>query len=154
MITIKSPQKARQLIAKTKAKGLCLGFVPTMGALHRGHLSLIRKARAESDFLIVSIFVNPLQFGPKEDFRKYPRKIKQDRASLLKEGVDLLFFPESAAIYPEGASVFVYEDRLSKVLCGKSRPGHFKGVSTVLVKFFNIINPDIAYFGQKDYQQG
>ena len=125
-----------------------------MGALHRGHLSLIRKARAESDFLIVSIFVNPLQFGPKEDFRKYPRKIKQDRASLLKEGVDLLFFPESAAIYPEGASVFVYEDRLSKVLCGKSRPGHFKGVSTVLVKFFNIINPDIAYFGQKDYQQG
>ena len=154
MITVKSLKKAKCLISKERTKGLRLGFVPTMGALHFGHLSLIRKAKSECDFLIVSIFVNPLQFGPKEDFKKYPRNLAKDKKLLIKEGVDLLFCPDLSAMYPSGASVFVYEDRLSKVLCGESRPGHFKGVSTVLAKLFNIVDPDIAYFGQKDYQQG
>lgn len=130
-----------------------VGFVPTMGALHDGHLSLVRAAKAESDLVVVSIFVNPMQFGPTEDFSKYPRSFERDRDLLEKEQVDLLFAPSVREIYPDGASTFVTVDGLSERLCGRSRPGHFRGVTTVVAKLFNIVEPDLAFFGQKDAAQ-
>ena len=149
----KTIKETREIIRKQKANKKIIGLVPTMGALHEGHLSLIMKAREQTDFLIVSIFVNPLQFGPNEDYTEYPRNHKEDEVLLKKEGVDLIFYPGSKIMYPEGFSTYVEEKYLSKTLCGESRPGHFKGVTTIVAKLFNIINPDIAYFGQKDYQQ-
>lgn len=130
-----------------------IGFVPTMGALHEGHLSLVRISRQENDITVVSIFVNPLQFGPSEDYNQYPRDIEGDMKKLRKEGVDILFLPDSDHMYPEGFCTFVEVSGLSDKLCGAFRPGHFRGVATVVTKLFNIVNPTRAYFGQKDYQQ-
>lgn len=130
-----------------------LGFVPTMGALHEGHLSLVRAARARCPAVAASIFVNPTQFGPNEDFAKYPRSFERDRELLEAEGVDLLFAPEVDEMYPAGAVTFVTVEGLSEKLCGRSRPGHFRGVTTVVSKLFHIIEPDVAFFGQKDAAQ-
>jgi len=130
-----------------------LGLVPTMGALHEGHLSLVRAARAECDQVAASIFVNPLQFGPSEDLAKYPRNFDRDRELLAREGVDFVFAPGVDEMYPAGAVTYVTVEGLSDKLCGRSRPGHFCGVTTVVAKLFNIVEPDRAYFGQKDAAQ-
>jgi len=140
-------------IKKAKKQGKTVGFVPTMGALHQGHLSLIRIARRENDLVVVSIFVNPSQFGPKEDYTKYPRNLELDAELCGKEKTDIIFYPGAKEMYPCGYNTYVTVERLSDTLCGKYRPGHFKGVATVVTKLLNIINPDIAYFGQKDAQQ-
>ena len=133
--------------------GLRLGFVPTMGALHEGHLSLVRAAKSQCDAVVVSIFVNPLQFGPNEDLAKYPRNLERDCQLLEKESVDFLFSPTVEEIYPEKAITYVTVEGLSEKLCGRSRPGHFRGVTTVVAKLFNIVEPDLAFFGQKDAAQ-
>lgn len=153
MKIIKKVDEAFKAARKQKEKDKSIGFVPTMGALHEGHVSLIRQARKENDFVVVSIFVNPTQFGPKEDLKRYPRPIKNDIALCKKEGVDVVFYPEVKQMYPEGYKTYVEVKELSDLLCGKPRPGHFKGVATVVTKLFNIIQPDTAYFGQKDAQQ-
>ena len=133
--------------------GKSIGFVPTMGYLHEGHLSLVRKARKENEIVVVSIFVNPTQFGPNEDFDKYPRDTDRDLKLLQNENVDFVFMPSAEEMYPEGYATYVIVERLTEVLCGKSRPGHFRGVATVVTKLFNIVKPTMAYFGQKDAQQ-
>ena len=133
--------------------GKSLGLVPTMGALHDGHLSLVRAARDQCDVVVASIFVNPLQFGPSEDLAKYPRDFERDRELLKQEGVDFIFAPSVEEMYPEGAVTYVTVEGLSGKLCGRSRPGHFRGVTTVVAKLFNIVQPDRAYFGQKDAAQ-
>lgn len=144
----------KRISAKCQRDGKTIGFVPTMGYLHDGHVSLIRAARRDTDVVVVSIFVNPAQFGPKEDLVKYPRDIKKDRKICEKEKVDFLFAPRVKEMYPDGYASFVdVPGRLSDTLCGRSRPGHFKGVATVLVKLFNIASPTISYFGEKDAQQ-
>jgi len=130
-----------------------IGFVPTMGALHAGHFSLINQARKENDIVVVSISVNPAQFGPGEDLKKYPRPLKKDIESCRRLGVDFLFLPDKNDMYPEGYSTFVNVDGLSDRLCGLKRPGHFRGVATVVAKLLNIISPDVLYLGQKDAQQ-
>ena len=140
-------------IEATKRQGKTIGFVPTMGCLHDGHLSLIRKARRDADCVVVSIFVNPTQFGPNEDLKKYPRDIKRDLGLLRASGVDIVFTPGIKSLYPDKFSTYVDVEDLTNGLCGASRPGHFRGVTTIVVKLFNIIKPDIAYFGQKDAQQ-
>ncbi|MFA5357139.1 MAG: pantoate--beta-alanine ligase [Candidatus Omnitrophota bacterium] len=134
-------------------KGRSIGFVPTMGALHEGHLSLVRRSRRDNDITVVSIFVNPIQFGPGEDYARYPRDLKRDAGLCRREGVDMIFYPRADQLYPCGYATYVSVDGLSDILCGKFRPGHFKGVATVVTKLFNIIAPDRAYFGQKDAQQ-
>lgn len=134
-------------------QGKRLGFVPTMGALHEGHLSLVRQAKSQSDGVAVSIFVNPLQFGPKEDLAKYPRTFETDCALLEKADVDILFAPTVDEMYPAGAVTYVTVEGLSERLCGKSRPGHFRGVTTVVAKLFHIVEPDRSFFGQKDAAQ-
>ncbi len=137
-----------------RREGKRIGFVPTMGALHAGHLSLIRNARAQqNDVVAASIFVNPLQFGPSEDFNKYPRNFEDDCRLLDAEGVDVLFAPAAEEMYPAGAATYVVVEGLSEKLDGKSRPGHFRGVTTVVSKLFHIVHPDLAYFGQKDAAQ-
>ena len=133
--------------------GKTLGFVPTMGALHEGHLSLVRASRARCDVTAVSIFVNPLQFGPAEDLDKYPRPLERDAALLEQAGVDLLFTPGVKEMYPPGAQTYVLVEELSNRLDGASRPGHFRGVATVVAKLFEIVRPDCAFFGQKDAAQ-
>ena len=133
--------------------GRKIGFVPTMGALHEGHLSLVRAAKTQSDFVVVSIFVNPTQFGPNEDLARYPRPFEQDCGLLEKEGVDTLFVPPVEQMYPPGAVTYVTVEELSGKLDGKSRPGHFRGVATVVSKLFHIVQPDLAFFGQKDAAQ-
>ena len=130
-----------------------IGFVPTMGALHNGHLELGIKAREECDCLIYSIFVNPIQFGPKEDLKKYPRDLKGDFEKLDSIGVDAVFVPDDEIMYPKGFGTFIDVRDIGNVLCGKSRPGHFRGVATVVAKLFNIVGCDQAYFGKKDMQQ-
>jgi pantoate--beta-alanine ligase len=130
-----------------------IGFVPTMGALHEGHLSLVRRAKQENDVTVVSIFVNPIQFGPSEDFKKYPRDIDGDTEKLKIEGVDIIFMPEISSMYPEGFFTHVEVEKISERLCGAFRPGHFRGVATVVTKLLNIVKPTRAYFGQKDFQQ-
>ena len=135
------------------AAGRTIGLVPTMGALHEGHLSLLRECRRSTALTVVSIFVNPLQFGPGEDYRVYPRNVERDAALLEKEGVDVLFLPDAAEMYPSGFQTTVEVARLQEHLCGASRPGHFKGVATVVLKLLNIVRPDVAFFGQKDAQQ-
>ena len=153
MIIARSINKVRSVIDRAKRAHSMIGFVPTMGALHQGHLSLVKEASRECDFVVVSIFVNPLQFGPKEDYKKYPRNFKNDEKLLRRNGVNLIFYPNPKLMYGKDFSTFVEEEDLSKVLCGSSRPGHFKGVCTIVAKLFNIVHADIAYFGQKDYQQ-
>ena len=130
-----------------------VGFVPTMGCLHEGHMSLVRKARAENKSVVVSIYVNPTQFGPKEDLSKYPRDLDRDLAMLEKEGTDVVFFPSDKEMYPAGYDTWVTVDNLTKPLEGDSRPTHFRGVTTIVTKLFNIVRPTNAYFGQKDAQQ-
>jgi pantoate--beta-alanine ligase len=143
----------QRLSNRLKSEGRSIGFVPTMGYLHKGHLSLVERSVKENDFTIASIFVNPIQFGPKEDFKKYPRDFKRDESMLKRAGVDALFYPAANRMYPDPYHGYVEVEELGDTLCGKSRPGHFKGVATVVTKLFNIVKPDIAYFGQKDAQQ-
>jgi pantoate--beta-alanine ligase len=135
------------------AKGRLIGLLPTMGALHTGHLSLMEAARGKCDTVVVSIFVNALQFGPNEDVAKYPRPQEADLALCEKAGVDIVFMPSPDDIYPKGYSSYVNEEFISKPLCGISRPNHFRGVLTMIAKLFNIVQPDTAFFGQKDAQQ-
>jgi pantoate--beta-alanine ligase len=143
----------RALCRAFRQEAKSIGLVPTMGALHAGHLSLVRSARAQNDVVVVSIFVNPIQFGPNEDFGKYPRTFEADCAKLEHEGVDFVFAPTVEEMYPGGAATYVYVEGLSEKLDGKSRPGHFKGVTTVVSKLFHIVPADRAYFGQKDAAQ-
>jgi pantoate--beta-alanine ligase len=143
----------RAVCRELKQSGKRLGFVPTMGALHAGHLSLVQAARGQCGAVAASVFVNPTQFGPNEDLTKYPRNLERDRELLQKEKVDVLFAPAAEEMYPPGAVTWVTVERLSERLEGKSRPGHFRGVATVVSKLFHIIEPDRAYFGQKDAQQ-
>ncbi len=140
-------------ISRLKQESKKIGFVPTMGYLHEGHLSLIRKARKENDIVVISIFVNPTQFGPREDYKRYPRDLKRDLKLAREEGVDIVFYPSVEEMYPPKYRTYVEVEELSNVLCGKSRPGHFRGVTTVCTKLFNIVMPDVAYFGHKDAQQ-
>jgi len=159
----------RRAVAEARTQGKTVGFVPTMGALHEGHAALIRAARAASGFVVVSIFVNPTQFGPKEDFGKYPRTLEADQKLCGEAGADLIFAPGVEEMYPASSGgdpppgspraplpfslTFVEVGKLGDVLCGASRPGHFRGVGTVVLKLFNIVGPDVAHFGSKDYQQ-
>ena len=153
MLIVEDVNSMQGLVDRVKKRNKLIGFVLTMGALHEGHLSLIRACRRECGFVVVSIFVNPTQFGPREDFKRYPRAWKRDRELLRKEGVDSVFYPKAKTMYPRGFSTHVKVEGLSNMLCGASRPGHFQGVTTVVLKLFNVVKPDIAYFGQKDYQQ-
>lgn len=154
MKVIKKIKQIQKIVNDLRAEGKTIGFVPTMGALHKGHIELIKKARKENDVVIVSIFVNPLQFGPKEDYKKYPRPIKQDLKICKEQNVDFVFYPGVEEMYPNGKILtFVEVSQLQDILCGKFRPGHFRGVTTVVNKLFNIIKPHKAYFGEKDYQQ-
>ena len=138
---------------KVRRESKTVGFVPTMGALHEGHLTLVKEARQMCDIVVVSIFVNPSQFGPGEDFAKYPRDLTADAALLTEYGVDYVFAPEKHEIYPEGFSTYVYVEGLTETLEGASRPGHFRGVATVVTVLFNTVRPDFAFFGSKDAQQ-
>lgn len=153
MKVAKTIESVRHLVKAARGAGRKIGFVPTMGALHKGHISLIEAAKKNCDFVVVSIFVNPTQFGPGEDFNKYPRPIKADLKMCRKTGVDVVFTPTAREIYPTETITFVDVEKLSEPLCGKFRPGHFRGVATVCAKLFNIVTPDIAYFGRKDAQQ-
>ncbi len=153
MEVIRSIRAMQETVRNLKERAVTIGFVPTMGALHEGHLSLIRRCREENSFVVVSIFVNPIQFGPSEDFQSYPRDLEGDMEKLSALGVDLLFFPDLKEIYPDGYSTYVVVEGLSDKMCGAFRPGHFRGVATVVAKLFNIVRPHRAYFGQKDYQQ-
>ncbi|MCS6905684.1 MAG: pantoate--beta-alanine ligase [Bacteroidia bacterium] len=151
MLIARTIEELRNTIASRSYKSL--GFVPTMGALHEGHLSLIQKAFEQNDLVVVSVFVNPTQFGPNEDFDKYPRNYSRDIEILQTAGVHILFLPEIETMYPLGHEVEIRLPKISSILCGKFRPGHFDGVALILTKFFNILRPNKAYFGQKDYQQ-
>ncbi|MCS7208787.1 MAG: pantoate--beta-alanine ligase [Fimbriimonadales bacterium] len=145
--------EVRQWARRQRAAGRAIHFVPTMGYFHEGHLSLMRRAREDEGAVIVSIFVNPLQFGAGEDFDRYPRDFERDRQMAHSVGVEAIFYPDVAEMYPSGYQTEVRVKELSKPLCGRSRPGHFEGVATVVLKLFNIVTPDRAYFGMKDYQQ-
>lgn len=153
MDVVRRVRAMKAACAAARAEGKLVGFVPTMGSLHEGHLSLVRRVRAQSDLTAVSIFVNPTQFGPGEDLARYPRDLTRDAEMLIGEGVDVLFAPEPEEIYPPGACTFVEVLGLSDTLEGKSRPGHFRGVATVVTKLFEIVRPHVAAFGQKDAQQ-
>ena len=149
----KTIESVRTLVKAAKGKGKKVGLVPTMGALHVGHVSLMEAAAKECEFVVVSIFVNPTQFGPGEDFEKYPRPIEKDLEICEKAGVDVVFNPTPEVMYGPESLTWVTVDKLSEPLCGRFRPGHFRGVATVCAKLFNIVLPDVAYFGQKDVQQ-
>ena len=153
MKLIKTIEDMRSFRNAARKNSQRLGLVPTMGALHKGHLSLVRAARDKSDIVAVSIFVNPTQFGPKEDFAKYPRNLESDSNMLDREHADVIFAPSVGDMYPAGAITWVTVEGMSDRLCGKSRPGHFRGVTTVVSKLFHIIEPDAAFFGQKDAAQ-
>jgi len=154
MQTVHSVAQVREYVRGWHNKGLSVGFVPTMGNLHDGHISLIREARARCDVVVVSIFVNPTQFGPNEDFDRYPRTLDADAAALVEAGTDLLFAPSVEEMYPLGQNqTWVDVDQLGDHLCGASREGHFRGVTTVVSKLLNIVQPDVAVFGEKDFQQ-
>jgi pantoate--beta-alanine ligase len=153
MRIIRSIPEMQKICAALKRKGRTIGFVPTMGALHEGHLSLIRRSRKDNHTTVVSIFVNPIQFAPQEDLKVYPRPFKKDTRLLQKEKVDFIFYPQANKMYPENFRTSVEVREIGKVLCGASRPDHFCGVATVVTKLFNIVQPDLAYFGQKDAQQ-
>ncbi|MCR6110688.1 pantoate--beta-alanine ligase [Bacillus sp. A301a_S52] len=150
---IKNITRMKEEIAQLKAEGQTIGFVPTMGFLHEGHLQLVEKAKQQVDVVIMSIFVNPLQFGENEDFDSYPKNLQKDLKLAEQHGVQQLFTPTEADMYPDTLSVKMIVQRGADILCGSSRPGHFDGVATVVMKLFNIIEPDLAYFGMKDAQQ-
>ncbi|MBZ5492997.1 MAG: pantoate--beta-alanine ligase [Acidobacteriia bacterium] len=153
MLILTSAAEVTVVSKEARRAGKRVGFVPTMGALHQGHLSLVRTARAQADVVIASVFVNPLQFGPTEDFSKYPRDAEKDSDMLAAEKCDYLFLPSVEEMYPPGATTWVNVEGLSEKLDGHSRPGHFRGVTTVVAKLFNIVQPDFAFFGQKDAAQ-
>jgi len=153
MKTLTTIAEMKAAVRAARAEGKTVGFVPTMGFLHEGHLSLVRASKSTFGLTVVSVFVNPTQFGPQEDFKTYPRDLARDAAMLEKEGVDILFNPEAGAMYPEGYGTYVEVQGLQDRLCGASRPGHFRGVCTVVLKLFEIVRPDVAYFGRKDAQQ-
>lgn len=153
MQIITSISEMRSLAEGFRKQGRTIGFVPTMGFLHAGHVSLMARARQECDVVVASIFVNPTQFGPSEDYDRYPRDEKGDRAACEAAGVDVLFMPTAADMYPEKPIVFVNVEGISEILEGAIRPGHFRGVATVVSKLFNMVKPHKAFFGQKDYQQ-
>jgi pantoate--beta-alanine ligase len=150
---IREMHEVRSLTEQIHLEGKRIGLVPTMGFLHQGHLSLIARAKQDSDFVLTTLFVNPTQFGPTEDFATYPRDVERDARLAFGAGADALFVPATGAIYPEGYDTFVHVGTLTDVLEGKSRPGHFRGVATIVAKLFNITRPDVAFFGQKDAQQ-
>lgn len=155
MRTVQSIAEVQSIISAQRNKGLRIAFVPTMGNLHDGHMTLVEKAKQQCDFVVVSIYVNPLQFGPTEDFDSYPRTLEQDQRRLVEHGVDLLYTATTQEIYPEGSEhhTHVSVDLLDGMHCGQSRPGFFRGVATVVNKLFNIVRPDVAIFGEKDFQQ-
>jgi pantoate--beta-alanine ligase len=152
-VLVETAAAAREAAAGARRRGHSVGLVPTMGALHEGHASLIRAARRETGFVVVSIFVNPTQFGPNEDFHRYPRPLEHDLEACGREGADLVFHPAVEEMYPPGFRTFAEVTDLQDGLCGASRPGHFRGVVTVVLKLLHIVAPDVAYFGQKDAQQ-
>ena len=155
MQIISDSDHLRNALNEERRKGLSLAFVPTMGNLHKGHLELVKRAKTLADVVIVSIFVNPLQFGSNEDLEKYPRTLSTDKALLFSEGIHTLFVPSEIDIYPNGREqeTTIVVPEISKILCGKDRPGHFEGVATVVTKLLNLVTPDYAIFGEKDYQQ-
>jgi pantoate--beta-alanine ligase len=155
MNTVKTVRELRAAIAGARSKGKRIAFVPTMGNLHNGHVALVEKAGQRADFVVTSIFVNPLQFGPTEDLAKYPRSLAADQEKLIEAGCHLLFTPEVEEIYPDGmqGQTLISVPGVSEGLCGASRPGHFDGVATVVCKLFNMVQPDLAIFGEKDFQQ-
>ncbi|MGM0451687.1 MAG: pantoate--beta-alanine ligase [Thermodesulfobacteriota bacterium] len=153
MEIIKTITEMQSWAEKVRGAGLSIAFVPTMGFFHDGHLALMSKGRRYGDKLVVSIFVNPAQFGPGEDFEQYPRDLENDLALAEARGADVVFAPENTELYPAGFETYVMQSRLPEHLCGLSRPGHFKGVMTIVAKLFNIVKPDYAVFGQKDFQQ-
>ncbi len=153
MITLTKPDEVREWSRGERAAGRRVAFVPTMGALHEGHLSLVREGKRVAESVVVSIYVNPTQFGPNEDLARYPRDVEGDLAKLSSAGADAVFMPDDDAMYPAGAQTFVTVEKISKPLCGLSRPGHFRGVATVVAKLFMMVEPDVAIFGEKDFQQ-
>jgi pantoate--beta-alanine ligase len=153
MKQIRSGRALELYLGSLRKKGKHIGFVPTMGALHAGHLALVQQAVKENEVVVVSIFVNPTQFGPKEDFKKYPRVLNKDFKLLRRASVDVVFTPSVSEMYPQGDQTWVEVGAVSEGLCGRFRPGHFKGVATIVAKLFNLVRPDRAYFGQKDFQQ-
>ena len=153
MQLIKDIHEMQAMAEETRRSGKKIALVPTMGALHEGHLSLMDYGREKADLLVVSIFVNPIQFGPKEDFEKYPRDLQEDSRLTEKRGVDIIFSPEPKALYPEFFQTYVTVEQVTQNLCGAVRPGHFRGVTTVVCKLFHIVKPHLAIFGQKDFQQ-
>jgi len=153
MKIVRTPQAMQAEALRLRSEGKRVGFVPTMGALHEGHLRLVDACREQAEVVVVSIFINPTQFGPGEDFEKYPRNHEADARLLEERGANLLFLPEKDAIYPPGYSTFINEETLSTGLCGRSRPGHFRGVCTVVAILLNLVQPQVAVFGEKDAQQ-
>jgi pantoate--beta-alanine ligase len=153
MLVCKRISEVREVLQGQREKGSRIALVPTMGYLHRGHLTLVEQAKRDGAFVVMSIFVNPLQFGPNEDFSRYPRDLERDAKLAEEAGVDLIFNPEVEEMYPSKNLTTVEVGELGESLCGASRPGHFRGVTTVVSKLFHIVQPDRAYFGQKDYQQ-
>jgi pantoate--beta-alanine ligase len=153
MRIVNSITQLQNILNKSRRKGQSVGFVPTMGFFHEGHLSLMRRAKKDNDLCVVSIYVNPAQFGPKEDFKKYPRDLQRDSSMIAKENVDILFIPSNNDIYPNGYLTYIDVEKISETLCGQFRPGHFRGVATIVAKLLNIVRPDVMYLGQKDAQQ-
>ncbi len=150
---ITSIQEIQKWRTSKESKSTQVGFVPTMGALHEGHATLLREARKQCQEVVLSIFVNPTQFGPHEDFSKYPRTFERDLEIATQEGVDVVFAPTASELYPQGYTTYVDENQLSQPLCGRFRPGHFRGVTTIVLKLFHLVQPNFAYFGLKDAQQ-
>ncbi|MBP2626533.1 MAG: Pantothenate synthetase [Firmicutes bacterium] len=153
MKIIETIKEMREFVTEAQRQGQSIGLVPTMGSLHEGHLTLMQRAKQVCDIVVTSIFINPTQFGPNEDFAKYPRDLTGDSKKAASVGVEVIFHPQAAEMYPEGYSSFIEVEGITGKLCGLSRPGHFRGVATVVNKLFNIVQPNMAFFGQKDAQQ-
>ena len=153
MQVVKTVNEVREIVKEWRKQGLTVGFVPTMGYLHEGHQSLISKSASQNDRTVVSVFVNPIQFGPTEDLETYPRDLERDKKKVEEAGGNLIFNPEPSEMYPDHFTSFIDTTETTELLCGASRPIHFRGVCTVVGKLFNIVMPDRAYFGQKDAQQ-
>ncbi len=153
MRIVKTINQLRTILGEARRQGQTIGFVPTMGYFHQGHLSLMHQAKKDNDLCVVSIYVNPIQFGPKEDFKKYPRNLRRDSTMAKKENIDILFVPSDNIVYPKSYLTYIDVEKISQLLCGRFRPGHFKGVATVVAKLVNMVGPDVMYLGQKDAQQ-